>query len=211
MDYLFPDARILVFSKPPIPGKCKTRLIPDLGKKDAAALQAKLITKIIKDLLAFRLCPFEIWQSEETDYFTELITQYKKPIRIKTQQGHDLGERMSNALVETHKEVSSVLVIGSDSIMYSKPYLEKALQSLKTHSVVVGPALDGGYGLIGGIKDYPDLFTHISWGSSQVLKQTLTKLDKENISYLCLDQLWDIDTPSDLVKLRQYAPQLLVF
>lgn len=209
MNYLFPNSRIIVFTKPPIPGKCKTRLIPELGEEGAAKLQENLIHKIVKDLGIFKLCPFEIWQSEPTKYFSELILNFDWNIDIHTQTGADLGARMSNAFKDSLKRSSKVLIIGSDCIEYSKTYLTSAIQSLNNHDVVLGPAYDGGYVLIGATSHYPDIFENICWGTDKVLSETVSKLRQYKISFTQLNLLHDIDTPSDLENLGEFVGKVL--
>ncbi len=211
MSFTFPDTKILVFTKPPIAGKCKSRLVPVLGEEGAAQLQAWLIKKIIADLAEFNLCPFEIWQSEPTSCFSDLFVEKDVSVAVHTQQGNTLGERMSNAMQQTLEDVSSVIIIGSDCILYSETYIKIAIICLNTESLVIGPAADGGYVLIGANQHYPAIFENISWGSSRVFQQTLLKVQHKGIAYNVLEELWDIDTPSDLDKLQKFAPGILDF
>lgn len=210
MKYLFPEARIFVFTKPPIPGKCKTRLIPYLGKEGAAKLQLNLINKIIKDLTSFQLCPFEIWQSEPTDFFTDLLkNSVYENIRVQTQSGDNLGSRMKNAIDAGLKETNKIILIGSDCVEYTKSYLIKALSILDRNEIVIGPANDGGYVLIGTTVNPPFLFEDINWGSQYVLPQTIAKLQHSELTYSQLQPLNDIDTPTDLQIALNYVGESL--
>ena len=200
MNYKFPDAKIFVFSKPAIAGKCKTRLIPSLGKEGAAKVQSKLLIKIIDDLLEYQLCPFEIWQSEASLYFTELNSKYNHKFIMETQLGNDLGERMSHALSSGLKHSKMIIIIGSDCIEYSKQYLIDAIRSLDSNEVVIGPAFDGGYVLIGGRSIYPEVFKGIHWGTDKVLRESLAIMNSKNINYSQLIPLNDIDTAADYEK-----------
>ena len=209
MSYLFPRSRILVFSKPPLPGKCKTRLIPYLGEQGAARLQENLIKKIIADLVTFKLCPIEIWQSEQTDYFTSHYKTHKE-IAIYTQDGIDLGVRMENAIQESLKRAERIILIGSDCVLYSKSYLSIALKTLGNNQVVLGPAKDGGYVLIGVKQIHPTLFSNIEWGSDNVLDITVHKIQEANLEFELLSELWDIDTESDIELLKKMSPEILL-
>jgi len=206
MSFSFPDTRILVFTKLPFPGKCKSRLIPVLGEEGAAQLQERLINKIIMDLLSFKLCPFEIWQSEKSDYFSKLFVSNSIHVPVSTQKGDDLGERMSNAMGKTLKEISNVIIIGSDCILYNEEYLKSAIVTLQSNSVILGPAEDGGYVLIGMNQRYPTLFEGINWGSDTVFAQTILRLQQGKITYKSIRTLWDIDTKEDLDKLSLADP-----
>ena len=206
MQYRYPTIKILIFTKPPLAGKCKTRLIPCLGEQGAAQLQESLLLKIISDLIEFNLCPFEIWQSEESNYFKQL--QVASELVINTQQGNDLGVRMSNAISHSLLVSEGVLIIGSDCAEYSKNYFEKAIKCLLNQRSVIGPAYDGGYLLMGLTRLYPQLFQNIKWGSSQVLERTLNTFNNLSLAYTTLEPLHDIDTPEDLPLLRKIEPNL---
>jgi len=205
MKYKFQDVRVFVFTKPPIPGKCKTRLIPYLGEEGAAILQKNLIHSIIVNLSNFQLCPFEIWQSEQNKYFSDLVTKSKNNIEIHTQSGSDLGARMSDAFEKGLKRLSKVIIIGSDCVEYSKDYLTNAIQILDQHEVVIGPAYDGGYVLVGATRFYSEIFEDISWGSGHVFTETIVKLQFNNITYSTLSPLNDIDTEEDLGLANEYV------
>jgi len=209
MNYKFPDAKIFVFSKPAIAGKCKTRLIPSLGKERAAKVQSKLLIKIIDDLLEYQICPFEIWQSEASPYFTELNSKYNHKLIMETQIGNDLGERMSHALSSGLKRSKMIIIIGSDCIEYSKQYLINAIRSLDSNEVVIGPAFDGGYVLIGGRSNYPEVFKNIHWGTDKVLRESLAIMNSKNINYSQLIPLNDIDTAGDYDKAVQICRTIL--
>lgn len=209
MNYKFPDAKIFVFSKPAIAGKCKTRLIPSLGKERAAKVQSKLLIKIIDDLLEYQICPFEIWQSEASPYFTELNAKYNHTLIMETQIGNDLGERMSHALSSGLKRSKMTIIIGSDCIEYSKQYLTDAIKSLETNEMVIGPAFDGGYVLIGGHSHYPEVFKDIHWGTDKVLSESLAILDSKSINYSQLISLNDVDTADDYEKAAQICRTIL--
>ena len=207
MSYLYPQIKILLFTKPPVTGQCKTRLIPALGKEGAATLQQKLLHKIIQDLLDFKLCPFEVWQSDDSDYFSQL--NFADELNVKTQSGDELGARMANAFKDNLAGNKKVIIIGSDCVEYTRAYLANAITALLDNEVVIGPAHDGGYLLIGMSKFQPIIFDNIEWGTDNVLESTLQKLKKANVTYSQLNTLHDIDRPEDLAYLNQVAPELL--
>lgn len=200
MNYAYPDTTILVFSKPAIAGKCKTRLIPYLGERGAAKLQSNLLNKILTDLTDFSLCPFEVWQSEASPYFKNLNHTFNNALKLKLQCGDNLGARMSHAITAGLKKSKRVIIVGSDCIEYSKDYLMNAIRVLETQDVVLGPAYDGGYVLIGMTKSYPALFNAVSWGTSLVLDETLQNIEQCQLQHTLLLPLNDIDTAEDYKK-----------
>jgi hypothetical protein len=97
------------------------------------------------------------------------------------------------------------IIIGSDCLDISPRHLLQAAQALADHELVLLPALDGGYALIGCTSIEPGLFHNINWGSDQVLKQTLAQAEKLNYRVSLLETVRDIDTLQDV---EQY-PELL--
>ena len=196
MSYLYPDVKIIVFTKPPIAGKCKSRLIPHLGKEGAADVQKKLLFNITNKLKEYNICPFEIWTSEASEFFSKhsLFSE----IIIKLQNGSDLGQRMSHAIHSSIGSNKPVILIGSDCAEFSKPYFTQAIQQLENHDVVFGPAYDGGYVLVGMSVYSPIIFQDIQWGENDVLKLSCQRLDHELTSYSLLPVLHDIDDYDDI-------------
>ncbi len=199
----FPEARILVFAKAPIPGRTKTRLIPSLGQQGAADLHAQLVRHTLATATQTNLCPVELWCSEalEHPFFKECQKNF--PITLKQQQGIDLGERMANAFNETLKQANQVILIGSDCPALTATDLEEALATLKgNHDCVLKPAEDGGYVLIGLTKPVEDIFHNIHWGSDTVLRDTRTRLSAIGWHWHEQASIWDLDRPADLEKLK---------
>jgi len=209
MNYLYPELTLLVFSRPAIAGKCKTRLIPTLGKQGAADLQYNLLENIIMQLHSYKLCPFEIWQSEPSNCFTHLKSKFE--FSIKTQKGSHLGQRMANAIDETLKKTTYTILIGSDCAEFSQDYLNNAMQLLttKTAEVVIGPAIDGGYLLVGMSNFNSVIFQNIKWGSGDVLENTLANANNAGLNVSVLNPLNDIDNAQDLLDLSVKSPHLL--
>ena len=118
--------------------------------------------------------------------------------RVCRQSGADLGERMYLALrdgLATHRKV---LLLGSDCPFIDKAYLGAAIEALDEAPVVLGPATDGGYVLIGAKRVDPALFKGVSWGGAEVYAQTLAALGRLGWRHVELATLSDIDRPEDL-------------
>ena len=195
------DSKLLVFAKAPVPGAVKTRLQPTLSATEAAKLQAFFIEHTLSEISSLEdidtdLCCFP---DETHPVFQQCAQQYD--IRLKKQEGNDLGERMANALQAALAEYQQVVVIGTDCPELTADYLYEALSRLKQGSAaVLGPAADGGYVLLGLQMFSPSLFANINWGTDQVLFQTRTKLSELGWKWDELHLLRDVDTPEDLLE-----------
>lgn len=203
----FPDARIIVFAKPPIPGKAKTRLIPVLGGQGASELHARLVRHTLTTATQADLCPVELYCADQQQHPFFAECQQDFPVTLKLQHGADLGARMANAFDQALRASSHVILIGSDCPALTATDLEQALDALITgQDCVLKPAADGGYVLIGLSKLNRAIFSDIDWGSDQVLRQTQAKLKAINWRWQELETTWDLDRPEDLIKLQN--PQL---
>ena len=190
---------VQVFTRPPIPGQVKTRLIPALGEQGAADLHAELASCVLKALETSDL-DYELWCTSDIDH--SFFDDFK--VNKQLQQGNDLGERMENALNDGLLRASNVVLIGTDLPTLDINYLRKAFESLGTHQVTLGPADDGGYGLIGSSGVLPDVFVDVPWGHSEVLRVTCDRLNQARINYALLPRLWDVDMPEDLARYREW-------
>jgi uncharacterized protein len=208
--FKYPRARLLVFAREPVLGSVKTRLQGALGEAGCLALHEALLAHIRSSLVQSRLAPMTMWVSSNLSHECFLSHCNKKDIYL--QKGEDLGQRMAHAAAVTlqQREVESVIIVGADCPVLDKKYLETALQALAAgNRVVLGPAEDGGYVLIGLRQAEHEVFRGIDWGSSRVLEQTRSRLESAAIPYALLETLWDVDRPSDLPRLRREFPHLL--
>ena len=198
-----PDAKIIVFAKTPVAGQVKTRLIPALGNDGAKQLHCQMMEHTLDTVTENKIAPVELHCSPDItdDYIQSLSKRYNMTLR--NQQGNDLGERMSHALNKALDNSSYVILIGTDCPSLSAAYIQQAIEILQSGTdVVIGPAEDGGYVLIGVKSSHPEIFTHIDWGTHQVLQQTRDQIQTQGISFKELDALWDVDTPDDLEYLK---------
>ena len=206
----FSDVRVLFFAKAPVAGRVKTRFISELGTEGALALHKKLIQLTWQRISERARWPIELWMSEsgKEGWFSRLCALDQ----MFVQQGDDLGERMSFALNQALQRAPYVLVVGADCVSLDTDYLLDAIKRLKAGaSVVLGPAEDGGYVLLGVSNTVPQqVFLDIEWGSERVLQQTRTKLLASGITWQELPLRWDVDVPADLPRLKDLLEKTLV-
>jgi rSAM/selenodomain-associated transferase 1 len=194
-DFHFPTSRkaLLIFTRNPELGKCKTRLAAAVGDDSALEIYKLLLqhtVDITKDLKADKFVFYSetIWKNDLWNL---------EIFRKKHQTGAELGARMENAFSDIFAMgYEKAVIIGSDMYDMDQADLEEAFSALETHDVVIGPAKDGGYYLLGMKKLNGFVFRNKEWGSKTVLKDTLEDLEKENVALL--KERNDIDTYEDI-------------
>ena len=189
---------IQVFCKPPIPGDVKTRLIPTLGEQGACDLYTQM-TRHLLDCV--KNLPAELWVTEPHPFFD----QFDLPIH--RQMGEDLGERMQTTLQSGLESAQRVVLVGTDCPPINADYLTSAIEALATHDMVLGPAEDGGYGLVGVQRQVPDIFSGIPWSTDKVLSETCHRLNTLRCRYALLPTIWDVDVPADLPRFEAWRNQ----
>nr|WP_299387501.1 TIGR04282 family arsenosugar biosynthesis glycosyltransferase [Allomuricauda sp.] len=197
------DCLLLIFTRNPELGKCKTRLAAKVGDGAALDIYQFLLqhTVSITHGLTMEKWVFysnEIW--EEDVWTTE---HYKK----KLQKGEDLGERMLNAFREGFQSgYEKIIIIGSDMYDLSALELEAAFQQLGANDFVVGPAQDGGYYLLGMTTLKEELFQDKTWGTGSVLPDTMENLKGNTVGMLPLKN--DVDHYEDIKDIEAFRPFL---
>lgn len=202
----YPEGCILQFTKAPVAGEVKTRLIPVLGADGALRLHCQLTRQTLEMACGSKVSPIQLWVPDNPDhpFFDEITRSRDVPIRV--QQGADLGERMANALAAALSEYRYALLIGSDCPVFSGQYLDSAMACLANGvDACLGPASDGGYVLIGASRPLGDALLGVEWGQSSVLRQTMKNFASKDLSFELLPELWDVDTPADYQRLLALA------
>lgn len=200
----FPQARLLVFAKAPVPGQVKTRLAGKYGPRGAARLYQAMLRSTLAMATAAALCPVQIWCAPNIThpFFASCRRDYG--VTLKTQSGGDLGRRMDLALRQALRESSWAVLIGGDSLSLGPAELRAALVALAAgQDAVLGPAADGGYVLIGLRRPCPALFQGVAWGESSVLAATRRRLQRAGMAWFELPAGWDMDYPADVRRLRR--------
>lgn len=193
----------MLFTRYPKAGNTKTRLIPHLGATQAAELQRWMTSSVAGELKA--MGP----DTERQIHFaggcrTEMQTWLGRQFRYIPQMAGNLGNRLHQAFVGNFQSgMNAVVAIGADCPDLKQHHLDQALQQLQTHDLVLGPAVDGGYYLIGLRQSQPALFKSIPWGTGEVFERTVAIANQLNLSIATLETLRDIDRPEDLQSLNR--------
>ncbi|MGB3149660.1 MAG: TIGR04282 family arsenosugar biosynthesis glycosyltransferase [Maribacter sp.] len=194
---------LLIFTRNPELGKCKTRLAAKVGDESALEIYKFLLghtVRTTKGLYAQKDVYYseEIWQEDIWDN-----SIYGKKLQV----GADLGERMANAFINGfEKGFEKIIIIGSDMYDLDQEDLERAFTAMDKDDFVIGPAIDGGYYLLGMKKYKGELFSNKEWGSDTVLESTLNNLKKEKLAIL--SEKNDIDHYEDIKDIGAFIPYL---
>lgn len=184
---------LIIFTRNPELGKCKTRLAQTIGNEAALNIYKHLLNHtscITKNVNADKFVFYSENMIENDIWDTSTFTK-------KLQKGNDLGERMMNAFTEIFNlGYHNVIIIGSDLLDLNTEIIDEAYNNLETLNYVIGPAKDGGYYLLGMNTLNTILFENKIWGSSSVLKNTLEDLQSKSV--FLLEELNDIDTFEDI-------------
>jgi rSAM/selenodomain-associated transferase 1 len=189
---------LIQFAKSPVPGQVKTRMFPTLSAIESCALHEELVLWTCSQLNA--VGAVELWVSGGLEHPLFATCKRHGVSAVRQQIGDNLGGRMYNALADGLSRYQQVILVGSDCPFIDAEYLQMARRALDSHSVVLGPADDGGYVLIGAREHSPAVFTGVEWGQSSVFAQTVELLMRQNIDWISLESLPDIDRPEDLPK-----------
>ena len=189
---------LLVFSKAPVAGAVKTRLIPALGAQGAARLQQRMTRWMVKEAVASGGGEVTLCCAPDC---THPDFQQLQQMGVRLQQQHvgDIGQRMSLAIDQALQQYSSVILMGCDCPQLDRERLQQVDQALQQVEVVLLPAEDGGYVLIAMRGSLPQLFEGIDWSSERVMTQTEAVLNQHGVSWKALPTVTDIDRPEDLI------------
>lgn len=184
--------RLIVFVKNPIPGTVKTRIARTVGNERAVEIYQHLLAhtqQLIRPLRCQRVVYYGDFINPD-DGWNDLAKHL--------QTGNDLGERMLNAFREQFAQgAQKVVIIGSDCLDITTDHIERAFRALDVVDVVIGPATDGGYYLLGMSRLLPVLFEEMPWSQPELRQRTELAILQNNLTFERLDELTDIDEWSD--------------
>jgi uncharacterized protein len=185
---------LIIFQKNAILGKVKTRLAASVGDEQALEVYQWLISythEMVKELKVDKYLFF-------SDNIPENLAGEEKCFDLEVQTGENLGERMRIAFERLFaKGYNNIVIIGTDCPELKLNDLNEAFVALSQADMVIGPAKDGGYYLLGMSSFIPEIFNDIPWSTSKVLELTLNKADSLKLDYEFLKTLSDIDTIKD--------------
>jgi len=201
---LMPEERLIILTKYPEPGRAKTRLIPALGAIGAANLHRALAHHTIATLHAFN--PEVRYTGGNVALMRDWLSNLNLGDLNYVEQGNgDLGDRMAQGFVEAFRQgFTRIVMIGTDCPAIDADLIKKAFSELSSFDLVLGPASDGGYYLIGLQVMIPELFKSITWSTDSVLQNTLAIADRLSLTYSLLPTLSDIDRPDDLIEAKRF-------
>ena len=184
---------LLIFIKNPEKGKVKTRLARDLGDDKALQIYRALLAHTREVALSVSAERFLFY----SEYVPESDDWPASGFDKRLQKGADLGERMYRAFVQVLERHERAVIIGSDCPQLQASIVEEAFARLEEFPVVLGPAEDGGYYLLGLHRPEPSLFHDISWSTESVLEQTLQRVAALGQEAFLLPRLSDVDRAAD--------------
>ncbi len=197
----------VIFAKTPTLGAVKTRMQPRLTGTECLQLHNYLLRHVISQLKAFQYPLLEraVFLTSPKKSFIEELAEWTGStcFSIHYQKGHDLGERLANAVeLKFRQGFRKVMIIGTDSPLIGPREFHSALEALNNYEVVLGPVEDGGYCLIGFSAPKTFLFRGIHWGTAKVFQETIALLKAHSVSWWELPPSLDLDRFQDLKKLH---------
>lgn len=198
-------AGMAILARAPVAGSAKTRLIPALGAAGAARAQRRFTLQTLRLAHAAALGPVTLWCAPDTSHRFFRALRRAGRVPCQPQPDGDLGARMQHAFARhfAAQPQLALLLIGTDCPVLAPGHLQQAARALVDHDVVLIPAEDGGYVLIGMRRPLPEVFEGIAWSTPQVMAQTRERLAAAGVRWLELPGLWDVDEPGDWQRLER--------
>jgi rSAM/selenodomain-associated transferase 1 len=190
----------------------KTRLCPPLTPDEAASLYGSFVLDALERSRGISRLDRFLACAPSADHVFFKIMEERQGVRLMDQVGGDLGERMTHAVSASFaRGYRRVLVVGTDAPTLSPTTYSQGISLLLQHDLVLGPALDGGYYLIGLTRPIPEVFADIPWSTDQALAMTKQKADLLGLKTALLPPHRDVDTIEDMLALleeEEPAPRL---
>jgi len=191
------EIAVALMARAPEPGRAKTRLIPRLGATGAARLHAALTRRALGEIARSGLSA-ALWCDPDVDhpFFAECADEFG--VKLRAQSRDDLGARMLGIFRQAD---GPLLLMGSDCPTIDAALLRSCAEALARVQAVFLPTLDGGYGLVGLARPFPEIFDDMPWGTDAVMAITRRRLQRLGVVWEEPAEIWDVDTPDDLGRL----------
>ncbi|HET6567654.1 MAG TPA: TIGR04282 family arsenosugar biosynthesis glycosyltransferase [Rhodothermales bacterium] len=191
---------LLIFAKAPVPGRVKTRLVPDLSPMQAADLYRAFLLDALAQYAEFGVA-LRLYVAPPLEELPPDTAP--SGVSLHSQQGNGLGERMQRAFIETFAAgYGRVVVVGTDHPSLPSDFISLAFEALETPlSICIGPSEDGGYYLLGMNDVYPGLFQDMSYSHPDVFADTMERIEQTRADVTILPAWYDVDTAADLDRL----------
>jgi len=187
------ERALIIFIRNPELGKVKTRLANGVGQQRALEIYKALLAhtrEVALQVESLRLLFYSQNIQESDEWPSESFTKLQ-------QEGNGLGERMENAFRSALSRAEKAVIVGSDIAQIQPKILEDAFRALEESDYVIGPALDGGYYLLGMKQESPALFRGMEWSTPAVFEHTVKRIEAAGYNYALADTLSDIDYAED--------------
>ena len=211
-DIPYKQVEWIVLTKAPVPGLVKTRLIPVLGKQGACDVYCQLLNRLqqtLRTMIAKQGGEVALWIAGDDEQgvfqpWADFSVSYQQPAYHlgEASEGVDLGVRMAMAVKAALSRKRIPVLIGVDVPDLTEDYLLNCLVELADHDLVISPAEDGGYGLLGMKHFYADLFNNKRWGSDTVFNASRLDIKRLGIHAAYLPTVWDVDEIADVERFR---------
>lgn len=204
-----PDGLILVFAKPAVPGRVKTRLIPPFTPKEAAEFHLAALDDIVAAVRGVAKGGVRLCVAGAGDALDDFRRRYPG-VEVRPQGGGDLGARLTAAFDEAFTaEFQRALIVGSDHPTVPTQNLAEGLAHLGSADISLGPSRDGGYYAVGIRRgSWPEagtIFRNIPWSTPRVLEASLERAHRAGLKVVLLPEWYDVDRAVDLELLRRDA------
>jgi uncharacterized protein len=204
MDRMKSEEVLMVFVKNPVEGQVKTRLAKTVGDQKALEIYHHLLDYTLNVVAAIKVDKIVCY----SDFIPANDMWCKAGFKQWLQVGSDLGERMNGVFEFVFKEgYKKAVLIGSDCAELDEDTVKEAFALLAERAMVIGPATDGGYYLIGLKKSQTQLFLNKPWSTDRVLHETLSSAKRLHLEYALLQPLSDVDVEADLIKAKHIFPE----
>jgi len=190
------ERALITFIKNPVKGTVKTRLAADVGDDQALLIYLELMRhtrEVARQIDAHRLLYYGSHIDEKDAWPAEAFDK-------RVQPSGDLGQRMETAFREALSKAEAAIIIGSDCASLTPDIVNRAFEKLDANDVVLGPALDGGFYLLGMKRVHDFLFRNMIWSTDQVFTETTRRIEKAGLGYDTVATLSDIDYAEDWEK-----------